>query len=195
MKVLAINGSHRKNGNTKVLLEEVLKEGKKAKADCKLLDLADYDIKYCQAHERSFCREKGCVYEDGVGEILKEMEKADAIIIGSPVYMGTITGKLKAFMDRSSILRRKDFRLSGKVGAAVAVGGAQGGGQEYTIAAIHQFFLIHNMTVVCDGKPNAHFGVVAVASGAGDVKEKDKGAIEVAKSLAERVMEELKLRS
>jgi multimeric flavodoxin WrbA len=189
MKILFINGSHRKNGSTKALLNETLSECKKSGVDCSFVDLADYEIKYCQAHDSEFCKTKGCVYKDGIEKILKQMEKADAIIIGSPVYMGSVTGKLKAFMDRTVILRRKDFRLSQKVGAAVAVGKVQGGGQEHTLSCIHHFLLGHDMTVVPDGKDTSHYGVVAISS-----YENDIYALKTAKNLARRVIEEIMLR-
>lgn len=194
MKVLAINGSHRKDGNTKILLDEVLNECKKEGAECELVQLAYLKIEYCQAHDSSFCREKGCVFKDDLPGVLEKMVKADAIIIGSPVYLGSVSSRLKAFMDRSVILRRRNFSLSAKVGAGIAVGGAQGGGQEFTLSAIHNFFLIHDMTVVSDGIDTAHFGVVSVADGAEGAKD-DQLAIEMAYNLGKRVIKELKLRN
>ncbi|MBU0975877.1 MAG: flavodoxin family protein [Patescibacteria group bacterium] len=193
MYILAINGSHRKNGNTKILLEEVLASCKKAGAETEVVQLADTKIEYCAAHESDFCKNKGCVYKDGADEILDKMLKAKAIIVGSPVYMGTVSGRLKTFMDRTVILRRKGFALKNKVGAAVAVGGYQGGGQEYTIRDIHNFFLIHSMTVVSDGIDTAHFGVAGVGGGIGDVKD-DKHSLNVSRNLGNRIVEELKLR-
>lgn len=193
MKILLINGSHRKNGNTHGILEVIKKEFEEVTSDCEIVDLADYDIQYCQGHESSFCREKGCPLDDNVSDILDKMKEADAIIIASPVYMGNVTGKLKSFMDRSIILRRKDFSLRQKVGAAIAIGGVRGGGQEFTILTIQEFMLIHDMTVVSDGKPSSHFGVVVEAKNPGDF-EKDEKAIDAAKNLAKRILSELQIR-
>ncbi|MFC1780248.1 flavodoxin family protein [Patescibacteria group bacterium] len=193
MKILAISGSHRKGGNTKILLNEVLKECKKAGAEVELVELAGIDIKYCQGHDSSFCREKGCIYNDEGGEVLEKMEKADTIIIGSPVYLGTVTSKLKALIDRSVILRRKGFKLEYKIGAAVAVGGYHGGGQEITLLTINNFFGIHNMTIVPDGKDKSHFGVAAVGGEVGDVKS-DKHGMQLARNIGKRIIEELRLR-
>jgi len=191
LKIIAINGSHKNNGNTKILLEEVRKEFNEVNADFEEIDLADLDISYCQAHSREFCREKGCVYKDGVDKVLNKMIRADAIIVGSPVYMGSLSGKLKALIDRTVILRRKDFLLRKKVGAAIVVGAAQGGGQECTLRSIHDFMLVQDMTIVSDGKGSSHFGVVGVAGEAGEIKS-DKYALETAKNLARRIIEELK---
>jgi multimeric flavodoxin WrbA len=193
MKILAISGSHRKGGNTKILLEEALQLCEKEGVETELIELAGMDIKYCAGHDSSFCREKGCIYDDGVEEILKKMEEADAIIIGSPVYLATISSKLKSFMDRTVRLRRKDFALSKKVGAAVAVGAVQGGGQEYTLSSIHNYMLGQDMTVVSDGIDTAHFGVVAIAKDPGDVKDDEHGMM-LARNLGKRVVKELKLR-
>ena len=100
----------------------------------------------------------------------------DGIIIGSPVYMGGITGSLKCFMDRCLVVNiledqeahrakiktgkytpeivkdlKLNMRLRNKVGGAIGVGGALSGGQEHAIITIHSFFLIMDMIVVSDG--------------------------------------------
>lgn len=190
MKVLAICGSHRKNGNTKILLEKVLKIFRKGGIKTKLLDLLDYPLSFCQAHPSEICVKK-CPYEKEFKEIEKELVSADAIIVGSPVYMGDIPARLKNFMDRTVRLRRKGFLLANKIGAAVVVGASQGGGQEQTINSIHNFFLIHDMIVVGDGKPGAHFGVVGIGKDKGDIK-KDKAALEAVKRMGQRILELLK---
>lgn len=193
MKILLINGSHRNNGNTKFLLDTVTRKCEDLGAKCKMTQLANKKIEFCLAHDSTYCREKGCPLKDDVARILKKMEEADAIVIGSPCYMGDVTGKLKALMDRAVILRRRNASLSQKIGAAIAVGGAQGGGQEHTLASIHRFFLINNMTIVSDGIPTSHFGVISLAKGVGEA-EKDTKAIEMAQNLASRITEEANLR-
>ena len=190
MKVLAICGSHRKNGNTKFLLEKVLKTINKADIKTKLLDLLDYQLSFCLAHSSDVCR-KSCPYTEEFKEIEKELIEADAIIIGSPVYMGNMPARLKNFIDRTVRLRRKGFLLANKIGAAVVVGASQGGGQEQTINTIHHFFFIHDMIVVGDGKPKSHFGVVGVAQSKGDIR-KDKIALEAAESMGKRILSLLK---
>lgn len=194
MKILAINGSHRKDGNTKILLERVLKSCKATGAETNLIQLADKKLEFCAVHSSDFCKTKGCPYKDDVNDIFDEMESTDAIVLASPVYFGSVTAKLKTLMDRTLRLRRRNFALKNKVGAAVAVGGYQGGGQEYVIRDIHNFFLIHSMTVVSDGVDTAHFGVAGVGGGVGDVR-KDGHALKVAENLGKRVVEELSLRA
>jgi len=88
-------------------------------------------------------------------EIYPLLERADGIIVASPVYFGCMTAQLKALFDRTRVLRRQGFLLSGKVGGAIAVGGSRNGGQEKTLQAIHDWMHIQGMIVVGD---NNHFG-------------------------------------
>lgn len=80
------------------------------------------------------------------------------LLLGSPVYMGSMSSQLKAFLDRSVVFRRNGFLFQDKPAAAIAVGGSRNGGQELTIQAIHAALLIHDMIIVGDGQPGAHFG-------------------------------------
>jgi NAD(P)H dehydrogenase (quinone) len=97
---------------------------------------------------------------------LDDLSNADGIIIGSPTYYGTMSGKIKALLDESVELHGK---LDGKVGAAFTSSGGTATGAETTILSILQGLLIHGMIV--QGTPNAqHYGLAVV----GAPKEKDK---------------------
>jgi multimeric flavodoxin WrbA len=63
--------------------------------------------------------------DDSMKEIYEKMRVADGIIVAAPVYMGNYPAQLKALFDRSVLLRRNDFALKNKVGAALSVGGVQ----------------------------------------------------------------------
>ena len=93
-------------------------------------------------------------------EIRPKLAQADAIIVSSPVYFGTISSQIKALFDRTLPLRRNNFQLKDKIGAAIAIGRSRNGGQEYTIQAIHAWMHIHGMIVVGD---NNHFGGAIMA--------------------------------
>lgn len=80
-----------------------------------------------------------------------------ALIVGSPVHYGNMSTLCKTFIDRLGMFR-KDFRLSGKVAGALAVGGARNGGQELVLRCIHSALICHEMVLVGDGKPTGHFG-------------------------------------
>ncbi len=189
MKVLAINGSHR-IGSTLILLKEALKELKDF--DTEVISLCDYVLEYCKVCNA--CKRNGgvCIIKDGYEEIEKKMKEADAIIIGSPVYFGSITGMLKTLFDRSRTLR-VNWELKDKVCAAIAVGATKHGGQEHTLQAIHSWALIHGMILVADSDPTAHFGGAAVAKQIDDRFEIDEWGLKTARSVGKRVREVLNM--
>lgn len=128
MKTIAILGSARKGGNTETLIREVLKGAGAGRA--KIYRLSEMSYIGCQGCKA--CRvegSEGCIWQDDMQILYKEMKKADAIILGSPVYYGEVTGQMKSFMDRWYALRDKDrkLRLSpGKKALFILVQGAPG---------------------------------------------------------------------
>lgn len=100
MKILALNGSARKKGNTDILIDQILKGSKRGKHTTQKLYLYDYEILPCMD-----CRDckKGdyvCTLNDGMKKIYPKMEKADLIIFGTPNYWNGPTGKMKLLIDR-----------------------------------------------------------------------------------------------
>ena len=100
MKVIAINGSPRKNGNTATMLQEVLDGAAGKGAETRMIHLNDLDMKGCQGCLA--CRENlgKCAYKDDFQHVLKEMSECDAVVFGSPIYVFNITGQFKCFLDR-----------------------------------------------------------------------------------------------
>ncbi len=121
-----------------------------------------------------------CAIYDDTSEILEAMMESDGMIIGSPVYFGSVTSQLKMLIDRTRPLRGS-FKLKNKVCGAIAVGGSRNGGQESTISVIHDFLLIHDAIIVGDGAPMAHYG----GTGVGDTRRyhEDEIGIETSKNL------------
>lgn len=161
MKVLGISGSLRREGNTSILVKKAL-DSCKEESKAGYLSLADYEIKFC--NDCGSCVEENnyqCPLADDVSKILPKMVEADGIIIGSPVYFSSVSGKLKALLDRTLPLRRNNFQLKGKVGGAIAVGGSRNGGQEFTAREIQNWMLLQEMVVVSD-KETSHFGGIGV---------------------------------
>lgn len=182
VKIIGIIGSPRKDGNTSYLVETALKSAKSAGADTDIIDLGSVNIEPCVACD--ICKAMGeCGIEDDIKEILEIMMESDGMIIGSPVYFGSVTSQLKILIDRSRPLRGS-FRLKNKVCGAIAVGGSRNGGQESTISVIHDFLLIHDAIIVGDGAPMAHYG----GTGVGDTKIDEIG-IETSQNLGKRVTE------
>jgi len=176
MKILGISGSPRKGGNTEILVRRALDVCKKRGADTEFISLAEKRINYWLESTR-----------DDVDEILDEMKSSDAIIIGSPTYFASVSGKLKSLFDRTLPLRIDNYRLSGKVGGSIAVGGSRNGGQEHVCTQIHNWMLLHEMIIVADRK-TAHFGGIAVGRDPGDVL-KDRLGISTVENLANRVFD------
>jgi len=155
MKILGISGSPVKEGNNEQAIDYALKKAKKLGFKTEKITLAKKDLKGCIACNQ--CKEKKgtCSIKDVMWDIRPKLIQADAIIVSSPVYFGTISSQIKALFDRTLPLRRNNFQLKNKIGAAIAIGRSRNGGQELTIQAIHSFMHIHGMIVVGD---NNHFG-------------------------------------
>ena len=104
MEVLAFNGSPRKDWNTATLLKKSLEGAASKGATTKLIHLYDLDFKGCQSCFG--CKTKGgpsygrCAIKDSLTPILRQAEKADAFILGSPIYLMTVTGQMKSFLER-----------------------------------------------------------------------------------------------
>lgn len=184
VKIIGIVGSPRNEGNTNNLVKEALKSAKEFGADTEIINLGSADIEPCIACD--ICKATGeCAIYDDMPGILTKLIKSQGIIIGSPVYFGNVTAQLKMLMDRSRPLRM-DFKLKNKVGGAISVGGSRNGGQETTIRAIHEFMLIHDIIIVGDGAPLAHYG----GTGVGGSKEDDQSdeiGLETSRNLGRRV--------
>ena len=114
--------------------------------------------------------EKFCIISDKMDEIYPKLIEADGIIIGSPVYFGTVTAQTKAFMDRCRPLGRAGSLLRFKVGGAVAVGGSRHAGQEKTLSAIIDYFLMSGMCPIGLGTP-PEVGACGVAFNLGKIIE------------------------
>ncbi|MCX6767211.1 MAG: flavodoxin family protein [Candidatus Micrarchaeota archaeon] len=190
MKVLGVCGSPRKNGNAAGMLKLALKECAAAGHETELVELAGKRINYCGGC--SAC--PPCNVKDAMQAIYPKLEGADAVIIASPTYFAGPPGLLKSFMDRTLTLRRKNFALKGKIGAVIVVGASRNGGQENVCRDILNWMLIHDMTVVGDGSPTAHFGGICVGRNPGEA-EKDEAGVKTVVGVGKRVAQELAARS
>lgn len=143
MKILLINGSPKREGNTFIALSEVAKTLESEGVDTEIIHIGHKDIRGCIACRK--CVELGkCVFDDLVNEVSKKFEAADGIVIGSPVYYASPAGTLISFLDR--LFYSASFDKSMKVGAAVAV--ARRGGTTATFDVLNKYFTISNMPVV-----------------------------------------------
>jgi multimeric flavodoxin WrbA len=187
MKVLAVNGSPRKKGNTSILLETVLGKIRPNGFKCEVLCLADFKINGCIAC--GGCKkEKGdlprCVQEDkdDFKGMIEKFIGADAIILGTPVYFGSATPEIMALLHRVgyAIRSKKKPVLKNKVGAAVVV--ARRAGQNFTLAQINYWFQINEMII-----PGSSYWNIGFGRGIGDVKN-DKEGLETMERLGENIV-------
>jgi multimeric flavodoxin WrbA len=114
--------------------------------------------------------------------------KVVGIVVGTPVYMGSMSSLCKAFLDRCITLRKDNFALANKVTGVVAVGGMRNGGQELTIQTVQAALLAQEMILVGDGRPTAHRGATLWNSANDDISGDEVG-LATAKNLGRRVAE------
>jgi multimeric flavodoxin WrbA len=121
MKVVAFNGSARKDGNTAILVRAAFKELEKAGIKTELVQLSGKKVHGCTACMK--CREKKdrrCVIDDFANECIAKMDEADGIILASPTYFSDVSAEMKALIDRSGFVAMgNDSMFRRKVGAAV----------------------------------------------------------------------------
>lgn len=142
MKVLLINGSPRKNGNTTIALEEMVKVFHEENIETEIVTVGNKDIRGCIACNT--CMEKGkCVFDDLVNETAPKFEACDGLVVASPVYFASANATLVAFLTRLFYSTRFDKTM--KVGASVVC--ARRGGLSATFDELNKFFTISGMPV------------------------------------------------
>lgn len=189
IKIVAISGSPRKGKTTAAALTAALEAAKAVapeRIDTELIELADLQIHGNLA--------AGIPLESGQRDDFPELagklasKEVRGILIGSPVYFGSMTSLCKAFLDRCISLRARQFALANKVGGAVAVGGVRNGGQELTLLGIQAAMLCQEMVVVGDGRPTAHTGATVWNNGKDDISQ-DEFGMSTLRNLGRRVAE------
>jgi len=171
MKILAINGSPRRGGNTELLIKEVFKALEIYGIETELYQLGGKQVHGCTACGK--CRELGdgkCHVENPVlQECIDKMREADGIILGSPVYFSDLTPEMKALMDVSGyVLRGCGNPLRRKVGASV-VAVRRAGGMP-TFDSMNRFFLINEMII-----PGSSYWNIGIGKAKGDVLNDEEG--------------------
>ena len=135
-----INGSPRPNGNTAIALAEMKKIFDAEGVDTTILQIGNKDIRGCIGC--GTCYEKGkCVFDDEVNKAAALFEKADGLVVASPVYYASANGTLVSFLDR--LFFSTHFDKTMKVGASIAV--ARRGGCTATFDELNKYFTICGM--------------------------------------------------
>ncbi len=182
MKVLAINGSARKDGNTALLINMVFEELHGEGIETEMVQLSGQVIEPCKACWA--CGGKGtCVHKkDLFQEIYEKMIQADGILLGSPVYTANISANMQAFVERASVvgdMNRSENLLRHKVGAAVTA--ARRGGALNALDAMTHFFMLQDMFIV-----GSSYWPMAYGRMPGEVKEDQEG-METMKNLGQNM--------
>ncbi|MBM3240357.1 flavodoxin family protein [Candidatus Poribacteria bacterium] len=182
MKVIAFNGSPRKEGNTYQAIQIVFDELKKEGIETELIQLGGKQIHGCLACYKCFENKdnKCSIKTDELNDYIDKMLAADGIIIGSPVYFSNVSSEVKALIDRAGLVSRANNDLfKRKVGAAVVAMRRAGGCP--TFAAINFFFLIGQMIV-----PGSTYWNLGVGRQPGDI-QKDEEGIETFRNLGKNM--------
>jgi multimeric flavodoxin WrbA len=182
MKVVAFNGSARKDGNTAILVRRVFAELEKEGIETELVQLAGQPIHGCSACGQCFKnKNQKCVFDDDiVNACIEKMRAADGIILASPTYFADLTSETKALIDRAGYVARANGNLfRRKVGAAVVT--ARRTGAIHALDSINHFFLIGEMIV-----PGSSYWNIGLGRAIGEV-EHDEEALRTMQTLGQNL--------
>lgn len=181
MKVVAINGSARKDGNTAILVKHVFRELEANDIETELVQLAGKSIRGCTACRRCFeNRDARCVIDDYANACIEKMQAADGIILASPVYFTDVTAEMKALIDRAGYVSRANGEMfRRKVGAAVVA--VRRAGSLHTYDTLNHFFGISQMVV-----PGSSYWNLGIGRDVGDV-ESDLEGLATMRTLGENM--------
>jgi len=182
MKIVAFNGSARKDGNTAILINYVLKELDKQGIETELLQLAGKKIRGCKACYKCFeNKDQQCSFKNDIlNECMAKMIEADGIILGSPTYFTDVSTEMKALIDRTGFVARANGDLlKRKLGAAVVA--ARRAGSIHAFDTLNHFFLIAQMII-----PGSNYWNIGFGRNTGEV-EKDEEGILIMKTLGQNM--------
>lgn len=182
MKVVAFNGSPRRNGNTAILINEVFNTLNQEGIETEMVQLGNKVVHGCTACLK--CKEiqdgKCHIKNDHLNLCIEKMIEADGIIIGSPVYFADVTPEVKALIDVVGyVTRANNHLLKRKIGAGVIA--VRRGGALHTFESINNFFLINQMIV-----PGSSYWNFAIGRDVGDVLNDAEG-MQTMKTLGENM--------
>ena len=177
MKVLIINGSPRKDGNTTMAIKEMEKIFAESGVEFETMQIGEQDIRGCKAC--GACKKLGrCIFNDAVNEAAPIFKEADGLVIASPVYYASANGTLVSFMDR--LFQSAPIDKTMKVGASIAV--ARRGGCSATFDELNKYFTIAGMPVASSQYWNSVHG------GAKGEAEQDTEGLQTMRTLARNMV-------
>ena len=178
MKVIAFNGSARKDGNTAILINQVFSELEKQDIETEMIQFSGQKIRGCIACYKCFeNKDQRCnVKDDLVNDCIEKMLEADGIILASPTYFADVSSELKALIDRAGLVAKANGDMfKRKAGAAIVA--VRRGGSIHAYDTMNHFFLISQMLIPGSSYWNMGFGLEK-----GDA-EKDEEGLQTMKTL------------
>lgn len=182
MKVVALNGSARKDGNTAMLINAVFDELKKEGIETELIQMAGKPVQGCIACYKCFknLNRRCSVEKDTLNEIIARMETAEGILLGSPTYFSDVSSGMRAFIERCGfVARANNYMFKGKVGAAVVA--VRRAGAIPAFSSMNLF--LHYMQMFM---PGASYWSIGIGRDPGDVLKDDEG-IQTMKALGQNM--------
>lgn len=170
MKVIAFNGSPRKDGNTALLIGKVFEALQQEGIETELVQVGGHLLHGCSACYQCRTKQTGrCSQtDDPVNGWIAQMREADGIILASPTYFADVTPEMKALMDRAGfVMRGEKNELRRKVGAAVVA--VRRAGAIHAFDTLNHFFLINEMLV-----PGASYWNVGYGRDRGEVGQDEE---------------------
>ena len=182
MRVVAYNGSPRKDGNTAILVRHVFEELEKEGIETEMIQLAGKPLSGCLGCYKCWQnRDQRCAQSgDEMNEYIAKMTQADGVIVASPTYYADVTAKTKALMERAGFVAKANGNLlKRKVGAAVI--SVRRGGQIHAFDTINHFFHISQMII-----PGSSYWNDGIGLAPGDVRS-DAEAEETMRTLGKNM--------
>ncbi|MGD0626259.1 MAG: flavodoxin family protein [Thermodesulfobacteriota bacterium] len=182
MKVVAFNGSARKDGNTAILLNLVLDELKGEGMDTEIIQLAGEPLAGCIACYKCIKNkdQKCAVDNDRINDYIAKMHQAEGILLGSPTYIADVTASMKALVERSTIVSRANGEMfKRKVGAGVIA--VRRAGAIHAFSSLNYFFLINQMIIA-----GSSYWNIGIGMGPGDVRN-DREGLQTMKTLGQNM--------
>jgi len=172
-KVIILNGSPRPDQCIGTALAEVARTLHADGIETEIIHIGKHGIKGCMAC--GYCENNGkCVFNDLVNEVIEKLEKADGLVVGSPVYYGSPNGTVISFMDR--LFYSAQYDMSMKVGAAVV--SARRGGNSASFDVLNKYFSISGMPIATSTYWNQVHGLT------GEDVKKDLEGLQTMRNLA-----------
>lgn len=182
MKVIAFNGSSRKDGNTAYLLKTVLAEIEKEGIDTEIYHLSGKQIQGCIACYKCFSnKDKRCAVDnDIINDCIAKMLNSQGILLGSPTYFSNVSASMKALIERCGMVARaNDDMFKRKVGASVVA--VRRAGSAHVFSSLNYFFLIGQMII-----PGSSYWNIGIGREPGEVKNDNEG-IQTMKTLGQNM--------